>query len=190
MRVARNVVIIAVAVLAVAAVVRIYMGSQYAKWNQRVEEVLEFAEGESARADSAIAEAEKRVEYADSVARVVEARAPIIRERIIRIREEPVPEDCEPVVAARDSVINDLLVENGQLQLVVGDQRFAIARYAAANLALGIANDSLVAVLKDRPIPPPRGLPEIRVGPQAGICMDGRACAGVGISLGWKVPLF
>ena len=164
----RNVVIAAAVLTGAAVATHFYLGQRDA-WNRRAEDALQFAAEERERAEAA-------TEFADSVVADADARTPEIRERIIRVREDSPPD------TARDAIIDDLLEVNSSLRL-------AVDSLSVANIRLFIANDSLTAVLEDRPLPRPVWLPEIRLGPQAGICMDGRFCAGIGVSIGWKLPI-
>jgi len=183
--------IIAIAVISVAAVVvsGLFIDARFRKWNERVERVQEFAKAETARADSAVAEADAEEARADSIAEEASSRAPIIRERIVIIREEPIPEECEDFVIPRDSIIDELLVESEQWETAYEAETRAVGKLRFAYTRLGVVNDSLSTVLDDRPRPRPAWMPSLEVGIFAGICTNGRPCIGAGVGLSFKVRI-
>jgi hypothetical protein len=111
------------------------------------------------------------------------------RERARRVRRQPVPEPCVAVAAARDTVIDSLLVTIDGLQAAAALQGEAIARLSGALADTRAAADTLRAILAAAPSPRPAWVPAIGVGPFVGLCADGRPCAGLGVSLQWKVRL-
>lgn len=191
MRVPRNLLIAVVVLVAAAAVSGYCVDAKFRAWNERVETVLEFAEEETARADSAVAEADVWQSRADSIAIEAEARSPIIRERIRLVRDSvPVPDTCYAVVAQRDSLIDAALAEADRWRAAYEAERSAADRLREGYNALLVVSDSLVAVLEDRPKPRPRWLPSLQVGLFAGICSDGQPCVGVGggLTVEIKIP--
>lgn len=177
-----------VLLVAAIAVTNIIAGRD-AAWEARVEGALDSARVERARADSALSFADSVQSHADSIVAAVDARAPEIRERVRIVRETvPVPDTCRPVVAQRDSLIDELTEQNDQLRIAYTEQRSAAEILRASNLGLVATVDSLMAVLEDRP-QSRRWLPEIRIGPQVGVGIDGKFHAGVGLNIGWKIPV-
>ena len=157
-----------------------------ADWQARVDSVQTFADGETARAEVLHSEASYLQAQADSLA----ALAPVVDTmRIVEIMEVAVPDTCEVFVAPRDSVISELLQNNGLLREALATERTAAERLRAAYVSLEVAYDSVSAVLDDRPIQLPRFIPRVSMGAFAGICTDGQPCAGIGIGLTWKVRL-
>lgn len=160
-----------------------------AEWQARVDRVLEDAEAGELVRDSALAYADSMGAWADSVVAQADARAPVIRERVHYIRDSiPVPDTCWAAVAPRDSIIDVLQTENDRLRIAFTAERTAAQTLRGSLIAADATIDSLVSVLRARPRARP-WLPELRIGPQAGIGFDGTAHAGVGINIGWKIPL-
>lgn len=165
------------------------MGREYRKWNERVEVALAFSARETARANALFVQAEADRTRADSLAADVAAGIANVRERIRIIRDTVVvPDTCQVFVIQRDSVINELLAENEQLFRAYDLQSTAASRLRDSYNILLVANDSLRTVLEARPIPPPAWMPTIGVGAIGGMCTTG-PCAGVGVSVSWKVRL-
>jgi hypothetical protein len=185
--------LIAVVALVVAAAVGGYcVDAKFREWNERVEEVVRFAEEETARADSAVAEADVWQSRADSIAIEAEARSPIIRERIRLVRDSvPVPDTCYAVVAQRDSLIDEALAEADDWRLAYAAEKAAAEALRSGYNSLLVVNDSLLAVLDDRPRPRPRWAPSLQMGVFAGVCSDGRPCvgAGAGLTVEVKIPI-
>lgn len=179
---------IVVIVALVAAGYWVYSAKQ--EWEQLARSALSESARQSARADSAEVRALSASARADSIAAEAARIEPIIRERVRIVRDTvPVPDECVEVVAQRDSLLDEALANSDRWRSAFVAESLAVVDLRVANSALRLANDTLTAALEARPRPWPKWLPEIRVGPQAGICTDGRACAGVGVSVGWKVPL-
>lgn len=133
--------------------------------------------------DRARAVAETAIERADSVALVAdslrgraEARHARAADTRDRVRALPVPDTCIVVVAPRDSIIDDL---EGAYALL--DSAYTVKTGEVSLLRL--ATDSLLAAQRRD-----WWKPEIGIGPFLGICTGGTPCAGVGITLSWRVP--
>lgn len=171
---------VAVTLAVAAAVANSYLRNQEREWNERVERVQEFSRAETARADSAVAVAARERTRADSLASIPSVLDTIAIDTLI----VQAPDTCAPLVA----VIEDLVAENGRLREAYDLQRSAAERLQVSYDRLLVANDSLNAVLDDRPLPAPRWLPSLQVGPQVGVGTGG-AYVGVGISISWEVPI-
>lgn len=158
-------------------------------WEARADAAVAMASEEAARAslelaraDAASAEAERLQGVADSLGRRT-------RERVVEVREVVVPEYAVPFVAPRDSIIEDLMVEN---EILEGANLALRASNSYLRLALGrvtASESALRAVLDDRPRPTSRWLPSVGFGAFAGACSDGRACSGLGVTVGWEIPI-
>lgn len=174
-------------VLAASTILGIFVDKRYREWSARADSALAFAEHQSARADSLAIEASNANARADSIAAAADTAAPIIRERIRVVRDTvQVPDTCVVIVAQRDSIIDDLVVEADQRQSAFAEQRLAFARLESARLALALANDSLTTVLQERERPRPAWLPTLDLGLFAGLCLEG-PCAGIGVGITWEV---
>lgn len=178
-------VLVGAALIAALTISGYFVDQKLQEWNRRVEEAQSFARAETARADSVVFAAEHERARADSLARV--ARVDTVRVR--EILEKPVIKECEPFVIQRDSLINELLVKNEQLAEAYEVEHRAADKLRAAYDALLVVNDSLMAVLDDRPLPLPKWAPSVQVGFFVGMCADGHPCAGVGAGLTWKVKI-
>jgi len=126
---------------------------------------------------------------ADSLAEMAESRAPEIRERIVRVREET-PDSMEnhPAVTARDAIIEDLTVESTRWR-----EAFAAEREASASLRVALdaaieRGDSLLAVVEDRPGQRPWYIPRLGLGPSVGVGQTG-TYSGIGVNLSWEIKL-
>ena len=186
--------VIAIAAVVAAVVISGYcVDAEFRRWNDRVERALAFAVTEAARADTAVVLAAAISARADSIAAEAAARAPLIRERIRVVRDTvllPVPDTCRPVVAQRDSIIDDLVVESDQWRVAYFEGKDAASMLLQSYNFLRTAYDSLVVVLEARPKPRSRWAPTLHVGAIAGICTTGQFCAGLGAGVGieFKIP--
>lgn len=167
-----------------------YSGNQ-AEWEQRVARVQE-----QARMDSiAGAEHRARADSLQLVAEAAEQRA-ARRDTVIRlIREEiealpPEPESCKLFTEPRDRLISECELQAAELREGLQAQSESLDALRRAEIRARSRGDSLSAVLADRPQPRPGWVPEVSVGPFAGFCIDGTACAGVGVQLSWSVEIF
>jgi hypothetical protein len=185
-------VVVGVMLLVVAATVadRCHRKS-VSEWEVRVIRAEEQIKAERARTEAAKQEAAAERAFADSIAAEIKAHTPEILERIVRVREDT-PEHLrdEPAILARDSIITDLRVVVTQWQDAYEAQRRALELLERALVDVEASRDSLAALLKDRPGERPWYVPQIGVGPFAGVCAGGTPCAGpVAVSLTWKIRL-
>ena len=178
-----------VAVLAAAALAaQSVIGQRDAEWQARVETESARAEHALAIGDSLRVEADSLEALADSLAGAAHARDTVI---VTMIEELPAPPpDCEPFTAPRDSVIAEQERRYADASAALENQRSAADQLRLAEAKARESADSLLAVLADRPRPLSPFIPEVGVGPFAGICATGQPCAGFGVSLSWKVRLF
>lgn len=180
----KNAVIAAVAVVAAVVLAgRCHQGA-ISEWEDRVNRVQRLAEAERAQA-RALADVVAR-QHAENraLAGQLDAQAPEIRERIVRVQAET-PDSLRdhPAIVARDSIIEDLREES--------DGWREAYRREAENVALLLDRvdgtlavvDSLQNVLDDRPGDRPWWLPRLTVGPSLG--RDG--IDPVRINLGWEI---
>lgn len=181
-------VVVALGVVGFATYQSFRYDREYAEWNDRVESVLEQSRADSARAVAAVLQADS----AERVATAAEARANELaertRERVVEVREVEVPAEAEPFVAPRDSIIDELLVENDNLRTANAHLRVAVDTLRAALFRTQGTVRDLQVVLEERPGPRPVWQPEVGLGVFAGACTDG-PCAGVGLTATWRVPL-
>lgn len=185
----RNLIAIAVVLVAAAVASGFFVDSKWREFDKRAKEALEFGEAEKAKADSAKTEAQERVAWADSVAAEARDRAPEIRERIRIIRQDSVPEGYDEFVAEYDAIIDELLVESATWRAAYDSVNSAYGSLLFAYDKLEVAYDSVSTVLKARPKPPSRWSPKLSVGVFAGVCHDGRLCAGVGPGITFEIKI-
>jgi hypothetical protein len=183
MRVPKGLAIAAAALVVAAAVSGYCVDAKFRAWNERVEKVEEFAKAETARANAEADKADEQKARADSAVTAARNRAPEIRERIVRVREESPPDP------ARDSIIDDLAADNEQLVVAYDSVSSAYEILRVSYNSLLVVNDSLSSVLSDRPRPRSRWAPSIQAGVFAGICSDGRPCVGVGAGLTVEIKI-
>lgn len=79
-------------------------------------------------------------------------RDTVIRERIVRVQAAPVPEDCLPFTAPRDSIIRDQQDVIVQVQQLWADERAHSASLLAGLEQVQPVIDTADAVLKDAPV--------------------------------------
>lgn len=168
--------VLAVALAAVGVVTAVMLAVRSrnvaSRWEQRAVAAESLAVQQSQYADSI-----SRV--ADRVATLAASRDTVIRWKTTRIvvvdSVSPPPPDCEPNLAARDSLISTL---QDQVQAREAE---AMLR-ALAIVALRGSHDSLLAVVRSRPHPSAFHGPSIALGAFGGWCID-RPCVGVGVTL-------
>lgn len=157
------------------------------EWEERAQSAEDFAEEQRERADSTMELADSYQRLADSITVVTVTTVDTLRVEVERVRLVEVPEEAREIVAQRDSLID-------RFDAAVRSWRAAYERQMAANVELRstvstyrIALDSLEAVIADRPRPRSRWLPDLRVGPAAGLCTDLKPCSGMMLTLGWRL---
>jgi len=111
-----------------------------------------------------------------------------VRYRDVLIREEllPAPDSCIPFIAVRDSIIREGMAIIDSTRAAYDREVVVSGMLRLSRDTLRVAVDSLVNVLHDRPGQRPWFIPTLGVGPTLGWCLDG-PCAGVGVSLAWRV---
>lgn len=183
----RNVVHVLVAVVAISVGYGVLYRHSRSEWEARVESTLKTAEVWKTQAMVFRALAETHERRADSLDVSATERVRVVRERVVEVREVEVPAIARPFVAARDSIIDELLV-------AVDEKDEAIAEYVSVNEFLRresqkfeIRGDSLEAVLIDRPGPRKWWMPQTGVGGFVGMCSGGGICSGVGLTLSWSL---
>jgi hypothetical protein len=155
------------------------------EWEARVQVVMNEADNLRSRAEVAEAEAEELRSQAVAVAEGAEAREPIIREKIIQLPPPVTPRDT-----AADAIIAELEENRDEYKLAWELESAAHDKTREALFMEQVRGDSLYIALEERPTKKPWWVPELVVGPQAGISLgDGRAYVGVGATLGWKISL-
>ena len=180
-------------ILAVALVVAVggslYFRSRETAWEARAAAALKAAQQQQFRADTLKARADSLSKAAAQSAVVAAKTDTLIQTKIRTIRATPVPVPCQPVVAQRDSIIDELIVSRDHWRDAYRTEVRAFDQQKRAAAVLQARGDSLAAVLKDRPHPRPAWLPRLVFGPEAGVRTDGTTYTGFGVTLGWSVPL-
>ena len=154
-------------------------------WEARVVVALADSKDLRSRVVDLEAEAEELRSQAVASAEEAAARVPVIRERIVRLPPAETPGEVE-----RDEIIVELVQNRDKWKLA-----YELSEMSNGRLQQGIQvalarGDSLETVLEDRPGKHPWFIPELGIGPFAGICIGGVPCAGpVALSLTWKIKL-
>ena len=180
----REIVTAAVLVVGTSLLADRCYSSRADEWETAVQVGLQAADDLRSRAEVAEAEAERLRSQAASTAEGAGAREPEIRERIVRL---PPPETARDTAA--DSIIEELEENRDefklayQLEVESHDETIKALRLEQAR------GDSLYSLLVVRPTKKPWYLPELVLGPGVGVCTDSRPCAGVMVTLGWKIKL-
>ena len=156
------------------------------EWEQDVQVALKDAEAWKAQAEVYETLADSATARAMRIDTVATERVRVVRERVVELREVEVPAIAQPFVAARDSIIDELLV-------VVDEKDEVIAEYVTAadflRQQVGLMTmrgDSLVAVLDQRPGPRKWWIPSAGAGGFVGVCSGGGICSGVGLTFSWR----
>jgi len=137
------------------------------------------------RAEVAEAEADQLRSQAVAVAEGAGAREPEIRERIIRL---PAPVTARDTAA--DAIIEDISENRDEWKLAYELESEAHDATRRALSLEQVRGDSLYIALEERPTKKPWWIPELVVGPQAGMELNGDgAYLGVGVTLGWKIRI-
>jgi len=181
-----------VALLLVSAFVVIRMDvadrRQWREWEETRDSVAAHVAAEAQAAADATLRADSAEARAAAAEAVADELAGRTRERVVEVRRVEVPVAAQPFVAPRDSIIDDLVVENDSLR--------------AANGALHEANDELRAALWGTQrsvaelqevidlVPGPKAWwkPELGAGVFVGLCTGNEVCAGSGLTLTWRIP--
>ena len=178
-------VLVGVAVVGLVLGVGHCFNSRANEWEARVQVTLAESKNLRSRVIDLQAEAEELRSQAVASAEEAEAREPVIIERI-----RTLPPAVTPGEIVRDSVITEVVEQSDRWKISYQKERLShgLTR-EALRLAL-VRGDDLEAVLKDRPGRKPWWIPELVIGPFVGSCVpSGTPCAGVGVTLGWKVSL-
>lgn len=161
-------------------------------WEQRAVEAIADADSARtetlrmlARADSIQVEAEAAAEEAE-LAR--QANRVAVREVLGVAPPDDFPAEHLPLIEQRDSVIIALVEEAEGWRSAFHKQIQVTALLRGALSGAMTSNDSLRAVLEDRPRPGFSIIPEIRPGLFTGYCQGDGLCAGAGITLSWDLP--
>lgn len=154
------------------------------EWETSVQVGLQEAKDQRSRAEVAEAESARLRSQAVATAEGAEAREPIIRERIVRL---PPPETARDTAA--DQIIEELEENRDKFKLAYQLEQQAHNLTKAALKIEKVRGDGLEFLLEERPSKKPWYLPELVVGPAVGVCTDSRPCAGVMVTLGWKIKL-
>ena len=157
------------------------------EYERRVDAAEQYADSPSGIIASESVRADNEQARADSLAGSALARDTVfVRERAVaRDIAASAPDTCVPVVAAYERVLETSDgVKNDALAA------FEAERKAAASLRRALAGaiasrDTLRTTLNSRPGPHLPFIPRLGAGLFAGVCADGRACVGAGVTLSW-----
>lgn len=173
--------------VAVSVVFHIRSYVQNNEYERRVDAAEQFTDSlsgiivsESVRADSAEARA-------TALANRVLARDTVfVRERAeARDIAAAAPDTCAPVVAAYERVLAIADSSKNDALAAFEAEREAAARLRIARDAAIASRDTLRTTLDSRPGPHLPFIPRLGAGLFAGVCSDGRACVGAGVTLSW-----
>lgn len=163
---------------------------QRAEWEARITRVEEHNRGLERQRREAVARADSLQAANDSLVARTDAEAPLIRERIVVVRDSTPAGIAEhPAVVARDSIIDDLLGESARYRTAYMRERAASASLRVALKATVAARDSLQAVIDDRPGGRLWFIPRVGVGVAAGLDAGGKPRTVAGATLSWEIGL-
>lgn len=172
----------AATVALVATVVNFVWASSFEKRARAAEVLADSLQNIAAQAVARADSAEARVD-------TIEVRV-AVRDTVIRriMTDLPVPTvQCLKETAPRDSIIRLQDLQIADLRVALDEQQEATAEVRTALEATQTALDSTLSALAARP----RFTfsPEITVGGFAGVCTTGQPCAGVGVGVGFRIPI-
>jgi hypothetical protein len=174
-----------VLLLAVVMVTERCYSAKVDEWERRVQVVMDEADNLRSRAEVAEAEAEQLRSQAVTVAEGAGAREIIIEERIVEL---PPPVTARDTAA--DEIIEELKENRDEYKLAYELESAAHDKTREALFLEQVRGDSLYIALEERPTKKPWWIPELVVGPQAGISWPtGKPTVGFGVTLGWKIKI-
>jgi hypothetical protein len=177
--------------LIVGAVVALVVGADRCyggradAWEARVKVALAESRELRSRVVGLQAEAEVLRSQAVASAEEAAAREPVIIERI-----RTLPPAVTPGEVLRDTIIVELQENSDKWKF---SYRTEVQSHDLTREALKLAlvrGDSLYSLLVVRPTKKPWWIPQLGIGPFAGVCAGGNPCVGpVAINLSWKISL-
>lgn len=177
--------------------------------SHRVDERLAAFELQSAQADSAWAVAHRvndrlkpvvdSLQKQNAALRVrLQHRAASTDSAIVVVQAAPVPDTCLTIVKIRDQLLTQARTERDSALTLYDSEKQAsdsLRRIIAADSAAQVT-DSLARAAARAAIAPLRRqslldrlTPHTGAGGFAGICTDGKPCAGYGLTLSWRIHL-
>lgn len=186
----RTLLIIAAAVLIAVIVTDRCHQDDIDAFERRVSRVQEQKKQAEKRVDSLVAEAARAENRADSAVSQIEEEIPEVEARIDTVRVQTPPElEDHPAIVKRDSIIDDLVEQRDNALAAFREQGRAVSKLRAAVSVAEASADSLSDVLSDRPGDKPWWVPQLGVGPFAGVCTTGVPCSGIGATLSWEIEI-
>jgi len=180
----KGLLIVGAVVALVMGVDRCYGGRADA-WEARVKVAMAESRQLRSRVVDLQAEAEELRSQAVASAEEAAAREPVIVERIRNL-----PPAVTPGEEQRDEVIVEVVEQSNRWKISYQTES---AAHDLTREALKIAltrGDSLYSLLVVRPTKKPWYIPQLGIGPFAGVCSGGNPCVGpVAINLSWKISL-
>ena len=117
---------------------------------------------------------------ADSIERDATQRLQQVRERVVALHDEVVPDTCAPFVAPRDTLLDEALAAADTLRVALDETRLALGAKDSTIAALRTSHDTLRAVVRDA-----RRSWKPTLGVTVGACTSGDfPCAAVGLT--WR----
>lgn len=185
MKILRDFVIVAVALVAAVVVASRCYGDRLSEWEERARSALAVAEVQKARADTLQQEADRLRSQAEELAAEVAARAPVTDTLILELPPAETPGEF-----ARDTIITRLVEERDGALAAFERQSEAMAKLQQAFDVAVERGDSLAAVLEDRPSERPWWIPRLGLGPAAGYNRtDGPHFDPLTVHLSWEIKL-
>jgi outer membrane murein-binding lipoprotein Lpp len=153
------------------------------EWERRAEAAIATSKQLRSRVEALQSEADQLRSQAVAAAEAAEAREPQIIEKIVNL-----PPAVTPGEEARDEIIVEVQAQSDRWKLAYNSESAAHDKTREALFHALVRGDSLQITLEERPSKKPWWIPELSVGPQAGISYpSGKPYVGFGVTLGWKV---
>ena len=173
--------------MAVSMLYHIRTYVQNNEYERRIDAAEQFTDSLAAVIVSESERADNEQARADSLAGRVLARDTVfVRERAeARDIAAAAPDTCAPVVAAYERVLATADSSKKDALSAFEAEREATAALRVARDAALASRDTLQTTLDSRPGPHLPFIPRLGAGLFAGVCADGRACVGAGVTLSW-----
>lgn len=154
------------------------------EWEKRAGAAIATSKQLRSRVEALQSEADQLRSQAVAAAEEAEAREPIVRERIAVLPPAETPGEVE-----RDEIIVEVQEVSDQWKLAYHTESAAHNKTREALFHALVRGDSLEITLEERPGAKPWWIPELSVGPQAGLSTTGKPYVGFGATLGWKIKI-
>ena len=175
------------------ALAGVFWGYRETVWRERIADEAAHAAAAQSSAQAVIADYKERIRTLQPV--IVERikKDTIVIRSVTNLPPSPAPV-CDSAIAVRDTVISQLATSVTEWRDLMRRQQEASANLlVAADSIHGVERAALYKQIDLYKNPPGKSFlgrlfkPEIRPGGFAGYCVNGKPCAGVGLTISWSL---